>query len=56
MKIGDSVREGDQLAIVEAMKMLNPVEADQSGRIAAIYPEDGGSVEPGTPLFDIEPD
>ncbi|MBL0372676.1 acetyl-CoA carboxylase, biotin carboxyl carrier protein [Rhizobium sp. KVB221] len=54
--IGQNVREGDQLAIIEAMKMLNPVEADRDGTIVAIRVEDGGSVEPGTQLFDIEPD
>ncbi|MDB5523670.1 MAG: fabE [Rhizobium sp.] len=52
--IGTEVREGDQLAIIEAMKMLNPVEADRDGVIRTIQIEDGGSVEPGTVLFEIE--
>jgi len=55
VEIGSLVREGDQLGIVEAMKMLNPVEAEHDGIVVAIHISDGGSVEPGTSLFDIEP-
>lgn len=55
VEVGSSVREGEQLGIVEAMKMLNPVEAECDGVIIAINVADGGSVEPGTALFDIEP-
>lgn len=54
VEIGTEIGEGDQLAIIEAMKMLNPVEADRGGVIRAILIEDGGSVEPGTALFEIE--
>jgi acetyl-CoA carboxylase biotin carboxyl carrier protein len=54
VKIGDSIAEGQQLGIVEAMKMLNPVEADCEGTIADILVADAGSVEPGTALFIIE--
>lgn len=53
--VGSSVREGEQIGIVEAMKMLNPVEAECDGVVIAINIADGGSVEPGTALFDIEP-
>lgn len=52
---GDVVQEGQPLAIVEAMKMLNAVEADTSGRVVKILVEDGAQVEAGTPLFLIEP-
>lgn len=52
---GDVVREGQTLAIIEAMKMLNAVEADVSGRVVQILAEDGTMVEAGTPLFLIEP-
>ena len=48
---GDIVEEGRTLAILEAMKMLNPVEADRAGRIVRILMDDGASVEAGTPLF-----
>ena len=51
--IGDSVAEGQQLGIIEAMKLLNPVEADRDGVIAGILVSDGQSVAPGTPLFEI---
>jgi acetyl-CoA carboxylase biotin carboxyl carrier protein len=51
---GATVTEGQQLAIIEAMKMLNPVEADRNGVVRTIFVEDGGSVEPGTALFEIE--
>ena len=54
VEIGTEIGEGDQVAIIEAMKMLNPVEADRGGVIRAILVEDGGSVEPGTALFEIE--
>ena len=56
VEIGSLVREGEQLGIVEAMKMLNPVEAEHDGIVVAIHIADGSSVEPGTSLFDVEPD
>lgn len=55
VEVGSFIREGDPLGIVEAMKMLNPVEAECDGVIIAIHVADGGSVEPGVALFDIEP-
>ncbi len=51
VSVGDLVEEGQTLGILEAMKTLNPIEADRAGRIAEIKPEDGASVEPGAPLF-----
>lgn len=53
---GDLVEEGQTLAIVEAMKMLNPLEADVRGRIVAIHATDGDMVEAGMPLFMITPE
>jgi len=52
--IGQRVKAGDTLCIIEAMKMLNQIEADQSGVIAAILVENGQPVEYGEPLFVIE--
>lgn len=48
---GDRVEEGQTLGLVEAMKMLNPVEASRSGRITRILVADGEPVTPGTPLI-----
>jgi acetyl-CoA carboxylase biotin carboxyl carrier protein len=53
--IGDVVAEGDTLALIEAMKLLNPVEADVAGRVVAALPQDGEVVEMGATLFVIEP-
>ena len=54
VKIGDQVTVGDVLCIVEAMKMLNQIEADASGVIKAILVENGHPVEFDQPLFVIE--
>jgi acetyl-CoA carboxylase biotin carboxyl carrier protein len=53
--VGDSVKEGQTLAVVEAMKLLNAIEADRAGRIVSIFAEDGATVSPDTQLFAIEP-
>jgi len=52
--IGSTVKEGDALCIVEAMKLMNEIEADRSGVIKAILVENGHPVEFGQPLFVIE--
>ena len=52
--IGQSVTEGDTLCIIEAMKILNQIEADKSGKVKAILVENGQPVEFGQPLFIIE--
>ena len=51
--IGQSVSAGDTLCIIEAMKLLNEIEADHSGVIKAILVESGQAVEFGQPLFII---
>ena len=51
---GDSVSDGTQIAILEAMKTMNPVEADRAGIVRAIVVEDGEAVEAGALLFVIE--
>ncbi|MFT3695487.1 MAG: acetyl-CoA carboxylase biotin carboxyl carrier protein [Kofleriaceae bacterium] len=51
--VGDKVEKGQVLCIVEAMKLMNEIEADASGTVTAILVEDGNSVEYGQPLFKI---
>jgi acetyl-CoA carboxylase biotin carboxyl carrier protein len=51
--VGQSVNSGDTLCIIEAMKLLNEIDADQSGTIKAILVENGQPVEFGQPLFVI---
>ena len=53
VELGQSVNAGDTLCIIEAMKLLNEIEADQSGIIKAILVENGQAVEYGQPLFII---
>ncbi len=52
--VGQKVSEGDTLCIIEAMKILNQIEADKSGTIKAVLVENGQPVEFGQPLFIIE--
>src|SRR5690606_37920973 len=51
--VGQAVKEGDPLCIIEAMKLLNEIEADQAGTIKEILVENGQPVEYGQPLFVI---
>jgi acetyl-CoA carboxylase biotin carboxyl carrier protein len=52
--IGDEVKIGQPLCIIEAMKMMNQIEADKSGKITSIMAQNGDPVEFGQPLFVIE--
>ena len=52
--IGDEVKIGQVLCIIEAMKMMNQIEADKSGKITSIMAQNGDPVEFGQPLFVIE--
>ena len=54
VNVGDSVTEGDTVCIIEAMKILNQIEADKSGVVKAILVENGQPVEFGQPLVIIE--
>jgi acetyl-CoA carboxylase biotin carboxyl carrier protein len=54
IKIGDQVKAGDTLCIIEAMKMMNQIEADVSGKVVAALAKNGEPVEFGQPLFVIE--
>ena len=54
VEVGKTVAKGDVLCIVEAMKMMNQIEADKAGTIAAILVEDGAPIEFDQPLFVIQ--
>ncbi|HVJ72825.1 MAG TPA: acetyl-CoA carboxylase biotin carboxyl carrier protein [Casimicrobiaceae bacterium] len=53
IEIGDTVKEGDALCIIEAMKLMNEIESDKAGIVKAILVENGQPVEFGQPLFVI---
>jgi acetyl-CoA carboxylase biotin carboxyl carrier protein len=55
VEVGDVVQPGQQVAIVEAMKLMNAVEADRAGRVIEILVVDGESVEYAQPLILLEP-
>ena len=54
VQIGSVVKEGDTLCIIEAMKLMNEIECDQTGRIVEILVKNGQPVEFGEPLFVVE--
>ena len=54
VEVGAQVKEGDTICIIEAMKILNEIEADKSGTITQVLGENGQAVEYGQPLFIIE--
>ena len=54
VEVGDDVKVGQVLCIIEAMKMMNQIECDRSGRVTAIMAKNGDPVEFGQPLFVIE--
>jgi len=54
VSVGTQVKEGDTLCIIEAMKLMNEIEADKSGTIKAVLADNGSPVEFGQPLFVIE--
>ncbi|GAA4881721.1 acetyl-CoA carboxylase biotin carboxyl carrier protein [Ferrimonas pelagia] len=54
VEVGDSVNIGDTLCIIEAMKMMNQIEADKAGVVKAILAENGDPIEFDEPLFIIE--
>jgi len=51
VEVGQAVKAGDTICIIEAMKLLNEIEADQDGTVKAILVENGQPVEYGEPLF-----
>jgi len=54
VKVGDVVKEGDTLCILEAMKMENPIFATSGGRVSEVNVSDGQSVKRGDRLFVVE--
>ncbi|MCU0977364.1 MAG: acetyl-CoA carboxylase biotin carboxyl carrier protein [Steroidobacteraceae bacterium] len=54
VQVGEEVKTGDVLCIIEAMKMMNQIESDKSGRVASVLARNGEPVEFGQPLFVIE--
>ena len=54
VEIGSEVKKGEVLCIIEAMKLMNEIESEYSGKIAEIYVQDGETVEYGKPLFRIK--
>lgn len=55
VKPGDVVQPGRRVAIVEAMKLMMPVESDRAGRVVEVLVQDGDAVEYGAPLMLLEP-
>jgi acetyl-CoA carboxylase biotin carboxyl carrier protein len=54
VEIGQQVKEGDPICIIEAMKIMNEIETDKSGTVTKVMVENGQAVEFGQPLFIIE--
>jgi acetyl-CoA carboxylase biotin carboxyl carrier protein len=54
VELGQTVKEGDPVCIIEAMKIMNEIEADVGGRVTRILCENGQAVEFGQPLFVLE--
>ena len=54
VEIGDTIKEGETICIVEAMKILNEIRADKSGTVTKILVDNGQAVEYGQPLYVIE--
>jgi acetyl-CoA carboxylase biotin carboxyl carrier protein len=55
VNVGDEVKQGQVLCIIEAMKLFNEIEAETSGRIVRVLADDASPVEYDQPLFEIEP-
>lgn len=54
IEVGQQVKEGQGLCIIEAMKIMNEIEADKAGTVTKVYVDNGQAVEYGQPLFIIE--
>jgi len=54
IRVGQTIHQGENLCVIEAMKVMNEIESDISGKVIKIYPDNGDPVEYGEPLFLIE--
>ena len=54
VEVGSEIKEGEPICIIEAMKIMNEIEADKTGKVTRILVENGQAVEFGQPLFIIE--
>jgi acetyl-CoA carboxylase biotin carboxyl carrier protein len=54
VEVGTQVKEGDAICIIEAMKIMNEIEADKAGTVTKVFCQNGQAVEFGQPLFIIE--
>ncbi len=54
VETGDAIKEGEPICIIEAMKIMNEIEADKSGTVVRMLCENGQAVEFGQPLFILE--
>ena len=55
VEVGDSIKEGDAICIVEAMKLFNEIESEVSGKIVKVLVDDATPVEFDQPLFLVDP-
>jgi acetyl-CoA carboxylase biotin carboxyl carrier protein len=55
VKVGDTVSEGETVAILESMKMEMPVESPAAGTVTAIVAKEGASIEEGAPIVELNP-
>ncbi|HZO06190.1 MAG TPA: acetyl-CoA carboxylase biotin carboxyl carrier protein [Solirubrobacterales bacterium] len=55
VSVGDSVKVGQKLCIIEAMKLMNEIESELAGEVVEVYPENGQPVQYGEPLLSIRP-
>jgi acetyl-CoA carboxylase biotin carboxyl carrier protein len=54
--VGDRVKPGQVMCIIEAMKLMNEIEAEMAGEVVKVHPQNGQPVQYGDPLFTIRPD
>jgi len=55
VNLGDKIKVGQVLCIIEAMKLMNEIEAEVTGEVVAIHPENGQPIQYGEPLFSVRP-